>query len=201
MESPYICDKCCRPFESMRDYPSIFIDNFETFGLIKPICGQSEKFLQENTSINFILFKVAVPNPKIPDEVHNQLSDKSILKVIHDGLIYEAMPNADSRIGRFIIVRKDITDSAVNAVLHPFVQDTLNYIGSWVGKEIPTADLVKRFNTIPFTIISDYLFHLQLSEGKKQQDCRTAGIDLLVGSNERLYIQEIARIYYQGRTK
>ena len=194
------CPACARKFESLKDYPVIFIARFKKLKLPEIIGSRRHETLYTEKALK---------------DHYNVLLPKHILKlfqssrkdiVSHEGVVYTKLscfpPDEVTRYNS----SDDVTDIVKKAAQRRRIRDTLDALESFSGKEVLTEDLLALPGFEKFTVGKYQDVSLSIYDEECCDDMRVCRVNLNAcwgrGCMRVASISvDLAQIEYMGRVK
>ena len=195
------CPACEREFESIHDYPRIYVRDFKRLELPEIIEGRGDySFLIEKETDGSRLRRKGV----LPENVRKGFEDSERKILTYEGMVYRKVHFDQQENIWMYSAREDVTGLVNEVVSRQQVQDALNSLESQVGKEVVVGDLSKNFPS--GMSAGDYNdFGLSFVEGHNlRKNGSAVSISLLAGCDVGTLTsweigQNLANLYYEGR--
>jgi hypothetical protein len=220
------CPYCERKFEWIKDFPVIYINQFQKLEVPETLKISRGYPLPDKVYKNLFLDLVrrVVDNPKIPKEVLRELRKSrapevkvkhgnSIYSIEHSlkGYFFDCVPREHPKSAIPISVMDIISNKAIELLKSPDVQKTLSQLEAMVGKEVRTKEIFslqgfdeKRIkyaglNDIQFMFRGEEILENGLRKLKLGLAAEVDEYDCHLGGSPIGIYQNLAEIIYEGR--
>ena len=194
------CPTCARKFETLKDFPIIFIARFKKLKLPEIIGSHRHEALYTDKRLK---------------NHYNVLLPKHILKLFqsprkdiisHDGIVYRKLSYFPPDEATHYESSEDVTDIVKKAAQRRKIQNTLDALESFRGKEVPTKNLLALPGFKKFTIGKYKDASLSVYEEGRHNGMRVCRVNLNAGWGRGCLrvasiSVDLAQIEYEGRVK